>query len=144
MVGALQAAGAIPSIYRATLAPVSGLAAAFLTALALFLAHYHKRWGLGVCIAAVTFCFPYMVNLLWIRFSGGSLLYPMVALVLVGEIGLWVMHRRYAGPGLGDDVQEAIIREMMEDHAFNLTWVEKLEYLCIIFGTLLLLILWLR
>lgn len=37
-VGALQAAGAVPAIYRQTLAPVSGSVAAFLTALTLFVA----------------------------------------------------------------------------------------------------------
>jgi hypothetical protein len=63
VVAALQAAGAVPSLYRASLAPASGLAAAFLTALALFLAHYHNRWRLG-CIAAVTCCLPYTVNFL--------------------------------------------------------------------------------
>ena len=36
--GALPAAGAIPTLYRASLGPASSLAAAFLTALALFVA----------------------------------------------------------------------------------------------------------
>lgn len=78
----LQAAGVIPVVYRASLAPASGLAAAFPTALELFVAHYHNRWPLGVCIATVTFCFPYTVNFLWISILGslsslpdGSLLF---------------------------------------------------------------------
>src|SRR5260370_33195476 len=115
VVAALQAAGAVPSLYRASLALASGLAAPFLTALALFLAHYHNRWRLGVCIAAVTCCLPYTVNFLWIRFCGRSLLYPMAAVVLVVVIALWAMHRRFAGPSLEDDVEDAIIRKMMED-----------------------------
>ena len=143
-VAALQAAGAVPSLYRASLAPASALAAAFLTALTLFLAHYHNRWRFGVCIAVVSFCLPYTINFLWIRFSGSSLLYPMAAVVLVGVISLWAMHRKFAGPNLEDDVEELIIRKMMEDPAFNLTWVERVTWICIIVGTVLLLVLLLR
>jgi hypothetical protein len=144
VVAALQAAGAIPTLYRASLAPASGLSAAFLTALALFLAQYHNRWRLGVCIAAVTCCLPYTVNFLWIRFSGLSLLYPMAVVVLVGVISLWAMHRGIAGPSLEDDVEEAVIRKMMEDPAFNLTWAERFTWLWIIIGVVLLLVLLLR
>jgi hypothetical protein len=144
VVAALQAAGAVPSLYRASLAPASGLVAAFLTALALFLAHYHNRWRFGVCIATVTISLPYTVNFLWIRFSGRSLLYPMAGLVLVGVISLWAMHRRFAGSSVEDDVEEAIIRKMMEDPAFNLSWVEKVTWLCFIVSLVLLLVLLLR
>jgi hypothetical protein len=142
--GALQAAGAIPTLYRASLAPASTLAAAFLTALALFVAHYHNRWLLGVRIAAVTVLVPYIVNFLWVRFSGRSLLYSTAAVILVGAISLSVMHRRFVGPSLEDDAEEAIIREMMEDSAFNLTRIEKATRLCVIVGVVLLLILLLR
>jgi len=65
----------------------------------------------------------------------------MAAVVLVGVISLWVMHRRFAGPSLEDDVKEAIIRKMIEDPAFNLTWAERVTWLCIIVGVVLLLIL---
>jgi hypothetical protein len=144
VVAILQAAGVVPSHFRASLAPASGLTAALLTALTLFLAHYHNRWRLGVCVAAVTCCVPYTVNFLWIRFSGRSLLYPTVVVVLVGVISLWAMHRRFAGPGLEDDVEEAIIRKMMEDPAFNLPWTGRVTWLCIIVGMVLLLVLLLR
>jgi hypothetical protein len=144
VVGILQASGAVPSFYRASLAPASGLAAAFLTALALFLAHYHNRWRLGVCIAVVTFCLPCTVNLLWIRFSGRSLLWSTAVVVSVGVISLWAMHRRFAGPSLEHDVEEGFVREMMEDPAFNLTWTERATWLCVIAGTVLILVLLLR
>jgi len=144
LAGALQAAGAIPTLYRASLAPASSLAAVFLTALALFVARYHNRWLLGVRIAAVTVLIPYIVNILWVRFSGRSLLYSTAALILVGAISLNLLHRRFAGPSLEDDAEEAIIREMLEDTAFNLTWVEKATRLCVIVGVVLLLILLLR
>jgi hypothetical protein len=133
---ASQAAGAIPTLSRAS----SGFAAAFLTALALFVAYYHNRWRLGICIAAVTLFVPYTANFLWIRFSGLSLLYSTAALILVGAISLNLLHRRFAGPRLEDDAEEAMIREMMEDPAFNLTWVEKVTLLCSIVGVALLLI----
>ena len=144
LIGALQAAGAIPAIYRASLAPASGLVAAFLTALGLFLAHYHGRWRLGICVAAITLCLPYIVNLMWIRLSGRSLLYAMAAVVLLGIISMWTMHRRLAGTSLEDDPDVAIIQNMMEDPKFNLTWTERLTWLCITIGAVLLLILLLR
>ena len=141
LVGALQAAGAIPTLYRPSLAPASGLAAAFLTALALFVAYFHNRLRLGICMAFVTLGLPYGLNFLWIRFSGRSLLYPVAAAILAGVIGLWFMHRRYSGPTL-DDAEEAIIRKMMED--FKPTWVDRVTAICIIAGLFLLLILLLR
>jgi|ERR1700731_1855068 len=141
---ALQAAGAIPTLSRSSLAPASGFAAALLTALALFVAHCHNRWRVGICIAAVTLFVPYAGNLLWIRFSGRSLLYSTAALILVGPVSLNLLHRRFAGPSLEDDVEEAIIREMMEESAFNLTPMEKATRLCVIVGVVLLLLLLLR
>ena len=137
VVAALQAAGVIPVVYRASLAPASGLAAAFLTALALLVAHYHNRWLLGVCIAAVTLWLPYTVNFLWIRLSGRSLLYPMAACFLVGAISLGAMHRKFAGPTLEDDPEETIFREMMGDSAFDPTWIERVTMLCITVGVIL-------
>src|SRR5262249_34489504 len=71
-VGVLQAAGAIPTLYRVSLAPASGFAATFLTALALFVAYYHNRWRLGICVPFVTLCLPYTLSFLWIRFSDRS------------------------------------------------------------------------
>src|SRR6266550_3655052 len=70
LVGALQAAGAVPAIYRQSLAPASGLVAAFLAALTLSVAYYHNRWSVGVFGAALTLILPYSVNLLWVRFTG--------------------------------------------------------------------------
>jgi hypothetical protein len=140
VVAALQAGEAIPT--RPSLAPASALAATFLTALTLFVAYYHNRWRLGICVSVVTLCLPYAVNSLWIRFSGRSLLYPVAALVLGGAIGLRFVHRHYSGPTLEDDAEEAIIRKMMED--FRPTWIDRVTSLCIIVGLVLLLILLLR
>ena len=144
VVGALQAAGAIPTLYRQSLAPASGLVAAFLTALTCLVAYYHDRWRIGVCGATLSLILPYLVNLLWIRFSGRSLLYPMLALCLLGIFSLLAIHRRISGPQLEDDVEEAIIRKMMEDVDRNVTWVDRVTWLSIAVGVVLLLVLLLR
>jgi hypothetical protein len=144
VVGALQSAGAIPAIYRQSLAPASGLVAAFLTALTLFLAYYHNRRNLGAFGAALTLILPCSVNLLWVRFTGRSLIYPVVAVVLFGVFGLWTVHRRISGPQWEDDPEEAIIRQMMEESESNVTWVDRVTWLCIAVGTMVLLVLLLR
>lgn len=143
-VGALQAAGAVPPIYRQTLAPVSGSVAAFLTALTLFMAYYHNRWNLAVFGAALTLTLPYSVNLLWVRFTGRSLLYPFVALVLLGAISLWFVHRRISGSQWEDDIEEALIRKMMEEFESNITWADRVMWLCVAVALVLLLVLLLR
>ena len=140
----MQAAGAVPAIYRQTLAPVSGSVAAFLTALTLFVAYYHDRWSFGVFGAVLTLTLPYSVNLAWIRFTGRSLLYPVAALVLLGVISLWFIHRRISGPQWDDDVEEALIRKMMEESESNLTWAHRVMWFCIVVGLVLLLVLLLR
>ena len=68
----------------------------------------------------------------------------MAAVVLLGIISVWTMHRRLAGTSLEDDPEVAIIQKMMEDPKFNLTWAERLTWLCITIGAVLLLILLLR
>ncbi|PYU42437.1 MAG: hypothetical protein DMG53_19825 [Acidobacteria bacterium] len=65
VVGAFQAVGAIPTIYRTTLAPVSGMVSAFLIALTLSLAYYHKRWMGGMGGAALFLILPRVANLLY-------------------------------------------------------------------------------
>lgn len=143
VVGALQAIGTIPTIYRLSLAPASGLEAAFLTALTLSLAYYHNRWWLGVCGAALTLCLPYPVNLLWIRLSDRSLLYPMVVGVLLGVVSLWTVHSRVSGP-MPEDAEEAILRKIIEESESNLTWSDRVTWLCITVSVVILLVLLLR
>lgn len=126
------------------LAPASGLVAAFLTALTLSLAYYHKPWNLGIIGAAVTLILPYSVNFLCVRFTGRSLLYPVVALVLVGVISLWAVHRRISGPRWEDDIEEALIRKMTEESESKATRVDRVTWLCIAVGVVVLLVLLLR
>jgi len=68
----------------------------------------------------------------------------MAACFLVGAISLGALHSRFAGPTLEDDPEEAILREMMGDSAFNPTWIERVTMLCIIVGVMLLFIRLLR
>jgi hypothetical protein len=143
-VGALQAAGVIPTIYRGSLAPASGLVAAFLTAQTLFVAYYHSRWNVGALGAALTLILPYSVNLLWVRFTGRSLIYPVVALFLFGVVSLWAIHRRIPGPQWKDDPEDAVIQQMMEEFEFNTTWVDRVTWLCFAIAALLLLVILLR
>src|SRR5882672_2397620 len=66
--------------------------------LALSLGYYHKRWALGGIGAASAVLLPYGVNLLWVRFSTISLMYPVAALTPVSGFALGMAHNRIAGP----------------------------------------------
>ena len=143
VVGTLQAGGAIPTIYRATLAPASGLVAAFLTSMTLSLAYYHRRWRPGVLGAAHTLLLPYSVGLLWVRFTGRSLIYPLFSLTLIGVVILAFAHHRISELQPEDDVEEAIARKMIEEIG-PLAWVDRVILLCIVVGVVLLLALLLR
>ena len=139
VVASLQAAGAVPTIYRPTLAPASVLVSAFLTSLALFVAHYHSRWRVGAGAAVTTLCLPYALNLLWILLSHRSLLYSLAASVLLGVIGLYFVHRRYSGAALEDDAELVIIEQMVG--GFKPTWMDTVTAWCFVVGFVLLVIL---
>jgi hypothetical protein len=68
----------------------------------------------------------------------------MAAVVLLGIISMWTMHCRLAGTSLEDDPEVAIMQKRMEDPKFNLTCTERLTWLGITIGAVLLLILLLR
>lgn len=69
---------------------------------------------------------------------------PVAALVLLGVISLWFIHRRISGPQWDDDVEEALIRKMMEEFESNLTWADRVMWFCVVVGLVLLLVLLLR
>jgi hypothetical protein len=144
VVGALQAAGAIPTIYRDSLVIVSGMLAAFLMTLALSIAYYHRRWRLGLFGAVLSLVLPYFVNILWARFSSRSLLYPTVAVSLFGLFTLLAIHRRISGPQLEDDIEEEVIKKFIEDVDSSLTWQDKVIWICFACGSALFLVLLLR
>ena len=136
VLGILQAAGAIPAIARPSLAPAAGSVSAFLAAHGLLLAHYHRRWSLGLLGAALALLLPYSVSFLWVRFSGLSLIYPLFSLALIGVIILAVAHHRISGPHPDDDVREAMARRIWEEIG-PLSWVDRVMWLCITVGVLL-------
>src|SRR6266851_7388886 len=70
VVGSLHAAGAISRSFLI----VCGMESAFFCVLTMSLAYYHKRWKLGILAAIFSALVPYLVNLLWIRFSVHSLI----------------------------------------------------------------------
>ena len=143
IVGALQAVGAISPMYRDSLAPVSGLASAFLIALTLSLAYYHKRWMLGIGGATLFLILPLVTNLLWVRVSGRSPIYPTILLGLLGVFGLQAIHRRISGPKWVDPMDEEL-RSLMVEVDSKFTWVDRVTWLCFACGAIVLLILLVR
>lgn len=101
MAGSLDAAGAI----RQPFLIICGMETAFFGVLTMSLAYYHKLWKLGVWGGAFSSLLPYFMNLLWIRFSNRSLIYPAVALVLFGPVFVEMVHRKISGPRLEGDAE---------------------------------------
>jgi len=64
--------------------------------------------------------------------------------VLLGVVRLWAVHRRISGPQWEDDFEEALIQKMMEDFESKATWVDRVTWLSIPIGLVLLLVLLLR
>jgi hypothetical protein len=142
--GCLQAAGALPTIYRESLFIASGMLAAFLTTLTLSLAHYHRRWKLGVGGTMLFSILPFFVNILWARFSTRSLIYPMIALGFLGILVLATIHRKISGPRWDGDIEDEALKEFIVDVDSNVTWKDRVTWLCFAGAAILLLILLFR
>jgi hypothetical protein len=142
-VGALQAAGAIPTIYRGALAPVSGMVSAFLIALTLSVAYYHIRWMLGIGGAAFFSILPLATNLLWVRISGRSLIYPATVVGLLGIISIQAVHRRISGPHWEDPLDKEL-QHLVEEIDSRITWRDRVTWLCFAAAAIILLILFVR
>ncbi len=143
VVGALRAAGAVPPIYSDTLAPISGMVSAFLIALTLSVAYYHKRRMLGLGGVALFLILPLVTNLLWVRISGRSLIYLTIVVGLLGILGLQAIHRRISGSRWKDPLDEEL-RNLMVDVDSKFTWVDRVTWLCFAGGAIVLLILLFR
>jgi hypothetical protein len=145
-VATLQTAAPIPPPYRDSLATVSGMVSAFLIALILSVAYYHKRWSLGICGTTLAVMLPYTANILWIRLSGRSLIYPTIALVLLGIFCMHRIHRRLSGPRWvdNDDEEIRIMIGEMEDIDSSFTWMDRVTWLCFVGAVIVLLILLIR
>jgi hypothetical protein len=142
VVGALQAAGAIPPLQRPWLAPALGLVSAFLAALTLSLAQYHRRCGLGVFGTALGVLLPLRSASCGCG-SGLSPMSPLVSVPLVEVVVLWEVHRRISGPRLKaeEDAQATFIEEAIGHSRSKPTWVDRVTLLCIVVSVVLLLIL---
>jgi hypothetical protein len=142
--GCLQTARVFPTTYRESLFIASGMLAAFLTTLTLSLAYYHRRWKLGVGGAMLFSILPFFVNILWARFSGRSLIYPMIALGFLGILILATIHRKISGPRWDGDIEEEVFKEFITHVDSNVTWKDRVTWLCFAGAAILLLILLFR
>lgn len=140
--GCLQTA--LPTIYRESLFIASGMLAAFLMTLTLSIAYYHRRWKLGVGGAMLSLILPFLVNVLWARFSGRSLVYPMVALGFLGTLILATIHRKISGPRWDGDIEDEVLKEFIAEVESNVTWKDRVTWLCFAGAAILLLILLFR
>jgi hypothetical protein len=140
---ALQTAGDAPIVYWQESVPVSGTVSAFLIALTLSVAYYHKRWMLGIGGAALFLILPLVISMLWIKISGRSLRYPMIVVGLLGIFGLQAVHRMISGPRWEDPLDKELL-SMMEESDSNFTWVDRVTWLCFAGGAIVLLILLVR
>ena len=93
------------------------------------------------------FACAFFVNLLWVRFTGFSLIYPLVSLPLIGIVVLWKVHRRISGPRLEleHDTEKAIIykeiiRSMDKSVLLNLPLADRILWLCLTLGIVVLLL----
>jgi hypothetical protein len=122
----------------------SGMLAAFLTTLTLSLAYYDRRWKLGVGGAILFSILPFFVNVLWARFSDRSLIYPMAALGFLGILILATIHRKVSGPRWDGDIEDELLKEFIADVDSNVTWKDRVTWLCLAGAAILLLILLIR
>ena len=109
--GSLYAIGAIGQPFII----ISSVESAFFGVLTMSLAYYYKHWKFGVLGGALSILLPCILNLVWVRFSNRSLVYPGAGLVLFGAVFAGTMHRKISGPRLKDDAEEEIIRQMMDE-----------------------------
>jgi hypothetical protein len=142
--GCLQTAGPFLTIHRESLFVASGMLAAFLTTLTLLLAYYHRRWKLGAGGALLFLILPFFVNILWARFSGRSLIYPMAALGFLGAFVLWAAHRKSSGPRWDGGIEDEVFKEFIADVDSNVSWKDRVTWLCFAGAAIPLLILLLR
>jgi len=70
-----------------------------------------------------------VTNLLWVRISGRSLIYPMIVVGLLGIISLRAVHRSISGPHWEDPIDREL-RDLMEDIDSNITWKDRVTWLC--------------
>jgi predicted membrane metal-binding protein len=128
--GALNTSDVIPPLYR-SLVIVSGMEAAFFGSLTL----------LGAVLSVVL---PYFMNFVWITLPRRSLIYPAAVLVILGGVAIEIIHRKISGPQPDDGIEEALIRTLVQEIDSKLTWVDRITWICVTVGVIILLVLVLR
>ena len=126
--GSLHAAGA----FRESFLIVCGMESGFFGILTMSLAYYHERWRLGLLAVIFSALVPYLVNLLWIKFSDRPLIYPTVALVFLGGVTVEMVHRKISGPQADDAAMDEAIRNFIQETDSNLTWTDRVMWLCFV------------
>ncbi len=142
--GSVQAAGAIPDVYRVTLAPASGIVAAVLASFAIVVFYYHNRQRTGAIVASSVLLLTCLINLLWVKFTVLSLFYPDVVILFIGVCGFRMFHKKASGTRWLDDLDEESVRAMITDVESRVTWFDQFVVLWCLGVALLLIILFIR
>jgi hypothetical protein len=137
LVGMLHTGGAFSAPYTA----VSVIEAVFFGSLTLLVGYYHRRWEIGLGGAVLSMFLPYVANLVYVKFSSHSLIFPTVVIVLLGGIAVELAHRKISGPQADYDAEEEAMRIFIEETDSSLTWVDRVTWLCFMAATVLLVIL---
>jgi len=81
---------------------------------------------------------------LWARFSDRSLIYPMIALGFLGTLVLDNIHRKISGPRWDGDIEDELLKEFITEVDSNVTWKDRVTWLCFAGAATLLLIILFR
>ena len=94
--------------------------------------------------SSVFLVLPYFLNLVWIKLSGRSLIYPVATLVILGGVSVELIHRKISGPRWDGDIEDEVLKEFIADFDSNVTWKDRVTWLCFAGAAILLLILLVR
>lgn len=72
------------------------------------------------------------------------MIYPIATLLFVCGVTVEMIHRKISRPQPDDDNEEAQIRNFIEEMDSNLTWVDRVTWLCFTVGRVMLFTLLLR
>jgi hypothetical protein len=84
------------------------------------------------------------VSILWARLSGRSLIYPMITFGFLGILILATIHRKISGPRWDGDSEDEVLKEFIAEMDSNITWKDRITWLCFAGAAILLLIFLLR
>jgi hypothetical protein len=62
-------------------------------------------------------------------------------LVIVGGIAIEIIHRKISGLERDDEIEEALIRNLIQEMDSKLTWVDTVTWICLAIGLIVLLVL---